>query len=361
MASSYKYLADHDRVVVNNELDAQVTNEKGIGWVTSSYSPYYFVQFASGTSEWATATRTFDITYGRSSDTLTSSAEPSVYQAQKNIYNQFAKVLLGHESNGAIKKFNLKPEDASGANILHNALFVNFCRSQMADKIRKGSFDLIINPSGSEELHLIDSGSIIRECATGEYALLYASSSNTTDFDIMSGVNDVQGMLFYEAGVAVISPYIFSRYDSVNSNPSGSDEFIGENTLGVLNPSLSLDQIYDSQNIAYFVTTGSIKDNALALSENILISSYQSTTELNSSIYFCRAYNHEFNYSSNPTYLNNSKIVVKGDDPDILPRTYITTVGLYGEDNQLLAIAKLSEPVLKTPENELIARVRIDF
>ena len=359
MASSYKYLADHDRVVINNELDTQVTDEKGAGWATSSYSPYYFVQFASGSTEWALATRTFDITYGRSADTLTSSA--GNYQAQKNIYNQFAKVLLGHESNGTIKKFNLEPEDASGAKVLHNALFVNFCRSQMADKIKQGSFDLTINPSGSEELHLIDSGSIIRECATGEYALLYASSSNTTDFDIVPGVNDVQGLLFYEAGVAVISPYVFSRYDSINANPSGSDEFIGENTLGILSSSLNLDQIYDSQNIAYYVTTGSIEDGALALSENILTASYQSTTELNSSIYFCRAYNHEFNYSSNPTYLKDSKIVVKGDDPEALPRTYITTVGLYGEDNQLLAVAKLSEPVLKTPENELIARVRIDF
>jgi len=319
MASSYKYLADHDRVVVNNELHAQVVHKKGTEWITSSYSPYYFVQFASGTAEWATATRTFDITYARSNETLTSSADPAVYQAQKNIYNQFAKVLLGHESNGTIKKFNLVPEDASGAKVLHNAYFVNFCRSQMADKIRQGSFDLVINPSGSEELHLIDSGSIIRECATGEYALLYASSSNTTDFDIR------------------------------------------ENTLGILGSSLNLDEIYDSKNIVYYVTTGSIEDGALALSENILTASYQSTTELNSSIYFCRAYNHEFNYSSNPTYLKDSKIVVKGDDPAALPRTYITTVGLYGEDNQLLVVAKLSEPVLKTPENELITRVRIDF
>lgn len=357
MASSYKYFDDHDRVVVNNELDQVILNEKGTDWTVTSSAPNYFLQVASGNVDFPLVTRVFDVTFGRSSQTPVNSL--SDYSAKQNIYNQFAKILLGHESNGTIKKFNLSPEDASGAKILHNAYFVNFARSQTADKIRQGSFELIVNISGSENIRLIDSSSLIRECPTGHYGLLYASSSNTADISIVESVNDVQGMLFYEAGVAVISPYVFSKYDNLNANPSGSDEFISENILGVL--AGDAENIYNSHDISYFITTGSIKDNTLALSDNILTASYQSTTELNSSIYFCRAYNHEFNYSSNPTYLNNSKIVVKGDNPEALPRTYITTVGLYGDDNQLLAVAKLSEPVLKTPENELIARVRLDF
>ena len=87
---------------------------------------------------------------------------------------------------------------------------------------------------------------------------------------------------------------------------------------------------------------------------------------LNSTIYFCRINHNEFNYSSNPTYLEDSKIVVK-NDPGVVnqaglsPITYITTVGLYSTNNELMAVAKLSEPLKKTPDNEFTLRVRLDY
>ena len=88
--------------------------------------------------------------------------------------------------------------------------------------------------------------------------------------------------------------------------------------------------------------------------------SYNNTTELNSTIYFCRANHNDFNYSSNPTYTSASQILVKENTLDS-PVTYITTVGLYSADNELLAVAKLSEPLKKTPETELTLRVRLDY
>ena len=83
--------------------------------------------------------------------------------------------------------------------------------------------------------------------------------------------------------------------------------------------------------------------------------------QLNSTIYFCRVNHNEFNYSANPSYLDSSKIRVKGDNPAAEPVSYITTVGLYSSDNELLAVAKLSEPLKKTPSNELTLRVRLDY
>ena len=68
----------------------------------------------------------------------------------------------------------------------------------------------------------------------------------------------------------------------------------------------------------------------------------------------------DFNYSSNPTYLTQSQIFVK-TSPDDMPLSYVTTVGLYSPDNELLAVAKLSEPLKKTPANELTLRVRLDY
>ena len=78
-------------------------------------------------------------------------------------------------------------------------------------------------------------------------------------------------------------------------------------------------------------------------------------------MYFCRANTGEYNYSSNPTYLDASKIVVKGNNAFEEPVSYITTIGLYSADNELLATAKLSEPLKKAPSNEITLRVRLDY
>jgi hypothetical protein len=88
--------------------------------------------------------------------------------------------------------------------------------------------------------------------------------------------------------------------------------------------------------------------------------SFNNTTELNSTIYFCRVNHNEFNYSSNPTYLTGSKIRVKNVSSDT-PVAYCTGVGLYSSDNELMAVAKLSEPLKKDPTNELTLRVRLDY
>ena len=97
-----------------------------------------------------------------------------------------------------------------------------------------------------------------------------------------------------------------------------------------------------------------------ALRNRIYNISFNNTTELNSTIYFCRASHTDFNYSSNPTYLSGSEIRVKVRPSDT-PVAYFTTVGLYSADNELLAVAKLSEPLRKDPTNELTLRVRLDY
>jgi hypothetical protein len=107
--------------------------------------------------------------------------------------------------------------------------------------------------------------------------------------------------------------------------------------------------------------TGSMNQFIDGLAHRIQNISFNNTTELNSSIYFCRANHNEFNYSSNPTYVSGSKVTVKADDIMMPPRSYVTTVGLYSADNELLAVAKLSEPLRKDPTNELTLRVRLDY
>jgi hypothetical protein len=69
----------------------------------------------------------------------------------------------------------------------------------------------------------------------------------------------------------------------------------------------------------------------------------------------------KFNYSSNPTYLNAGQVRVKNGNRQNSPISYVTTIGLYNSQNELLAVAKLSEPLRKDPTQELTLRVRLDY
>ena len=123
------------------------------------------------------------------------------------------------------------------------------------------------------------------------------------------------------------------------------------------NPALGTNK---EDNVDAFLTGSSIDACSTALRQRIYDVSFNNTTELNSSIYFCRVNHNDFNYSANPTYLTASKMRVKQTHSDP-PVTYPTTVGLYSADNALLAVAKLSEPLKKDPQTEFTLRVRLDY
>ena len=108
------------------------------------------------------------------------------------------------------------------------------------------------------------------------------------------------------------------------------------------------------------LVSGTIEDLAKGFRQRWIDCDFNNTIELNSTIYFARVNHNEYNYSSNPTYVSDSKLVVKNNLSD-LPVSYITTVGLYSPDNELLAVAKLSEPLRKDPNTELTLRVRLDY
>ena len=119
--------------------------------------------------------------------------------------------------------------------------------------------------------------------------------------------------------------------------------------------------MYDTRTFDVVLTGSQISASAEGFRNRVYNVAFDNTTELNSTIYFCRAHHNDFNYSSNPTYLAGSKVVVKGDQKKNSPVSYVTSVGLYSDNNELLAVAKLSEPLKKTPSSELTLRVRIDY
>ena len=86
-----------------------------------------------------------------------------------------------------------------------------------------------------------------------------------------------------------------------------------------------------------------------------------SKEDLSSDFYFCRARNSEYNYSSNPSFISSSTGAIVFDSFINNPTTYITTVGLYNDAQELLAVAKLSRPLEKDFTKELLVRVKLDF
>ena len=83
--------------------------------------------------------------------------------------------------------------------------------------------------------------------------------------------------------------------------------------------------------------------------------------DIRSTHYFVRVKNGEYNYSTNPSYTTGSAGEIQNSSFIDDPKTYITTVGLYSDDNELLAIAKLSKPIQKSRTSEVLIKVRLDF
>lgn len=108
-------------------------------------------------------------------------------------------------------------------------------------------------------------------------------------------------------------------------------------------------------------TTSSVSYDASPTGSDIGISSlsFISTIEQSRQIFFCRMMNKEFNYSNNPTFSDEFGLINESFTAD--PVTYITTVGLYNDDNQLLAVAKLSQPLQKDFTEETLIKAILKY
>jgi hypothetical protein len=86
----------------------------------------------------------------------------------------------------------------------------------------------------------------------------------------------------------------------------------------------------------------------------------QSQETVSSRFFFTRVYNGDYNYTTNPSIIDDQGNLLYSTLIDN-PQTYITTVGLYNDNSELLAVAKLSKPVVKDFTKELLLRVKLDY
>jgi len=243
---------------------------------------------------------------------------------------------------------------------------MNFARLLSKDEVKKGSFELQLGISGSHSspfgkvLTIKDEGaatSYFVNSPAGEYGILKVTADDaaTGTTETHSEYTASCGLLFYQAGVAVLTKDIFTVFGSGSASDSNQN---GKICSGSAEANLAMDG--SSTAMDSLLQAGTINSLNTSLRHRIKKVSFNNTTELNSTIYFCRANANEFNYSTNPTYLSSSQIRVKRTSTDA-PVSYFTTVGLYSADNELLAVAKLSEPLRKDPTSDMTIRVRLDY
>lgn len=292
----------------------------------------------------SSANHIFDITAGVSSNSAIYSSITNQQSKKLNIYNQMAQVLVGYDHTGSIQRFDEDGDILAGGTKLDDVIFVNFARLLTKDEIKKGTFALTLGVSSSyanamnQRVLIQDtSGSdgYLVNSPVGEYGILFATNNTGTPL----ATDDVKcGLIFYQAGICALTSSIFQGLLTTAASASSAG----------------------AASFSDILTGSNIETLADSFRHRIYNLQFNNTVELNSSVYFCRVNHNEFNYSTNPTYLSGSKIRVKTQSSD-LPVSYITTVGLYNDNNELLATAKLSEPLKKSSDTEFTIRVRLDY
>lgn len=278
-----------------------------------------------------------------------------------DIYRLFARELLGDEN--AI--FTTQAVGTATTNEVKEAVFICFKRLFSRDKIKRETFALrvfssaslapaagenLASGTGSNPIQLTDIGGAtnVQVAAGGQYVTV-VNSANTSQ---------ALGQLFLDRGILVLdmsrsfdqARLVTGSIHAVTNTSGFEPNFSG--SLCQLAMSASVDDFVDHLCTSRF--TGSLDS----------VMTFQNITNINSTIFFCRAAADEFNYSSNPTYTdNNNRIVVIDPGQEIEQKafTFVTSVGMYDANNNLLAVAKLSRPVYKDDERDLTVRVRLDF
>ena len=308
----------------------------------------------------SSANHIFDITCGYSSDSNLYNTSNSLNSKKTNIYNQMAQVCVGYDITGSILRFDEDGDILAGGRKVQEGYFLNFSRLLVKDEIKKGTVSLTVGvhesftASYGSSVLITDAGGVNDyrvNSPVGEYGILYATGSGNNPVDnTVDQYNSTYdavpvGLVFYQAGVMMLSSSLFQ---------DKSDNGVLTNA----NKTCFMDS--GGNTVQQSLTGSTITVNANNIRHRLGNIQFNNAVELNSTIYFCRANHNEFNYSSNPTYLSSSQVRVKQVSSDE-PIAYITSVGLYSENNELLAVGKLSEPLKKTPANEFTIRTRLDY
>jgi hypothetical protein len=298
--------------------------------VASSAGNYYLSVFNTSSADQEVQ---FDIVYcdsQGSGSTLFNSIVPGA-SPTKTMYGQYRALILEDENANFIF--------GKGNNVITGSYFwvLSMERARYKQSLFPGSLNLQISGSNNAIINLTDD-SLDNPVNTfiGSTRVYQLISGSNGTAGSLSGSGYVAnsgsyGLVFPDLGTIILNPFALSQ--SLNLFPTRSNNA----DTGVNNA-----RLYAAINRGKSFTLNS---------EETITSDYV----------FVRARNSEFNYSENPSFISGSTGEVIYSNFINAPQTYITTVGMYNDSNDLLAVAKLSRPLLKDFTKEALVRVKLDF
>ena len=245
------------------------------------------------------------------------------------LYRQFRNVILAPNTD----EFTFTGAPSSSDDFY----FISFQRARQREKIDPGNWELQLTGQMSgkaAKIQLIDDSGAGLNPTVNEGGRVF----NVVSGSINDGINTAAasqpggglGLFYPDLGIIVLNANTVSVTGSLTlGSGSGVD---GNNAGGLYNA---------IKRGNYFVS--------------------RREEQLNTTHYFARATNQKFNFSNNPTFFTASDGALTNASFKNDPKAYITTVGLYNDTNELLAVAKLSKPILKSFSREAIIKVKLDY
>ena len=303
------------------------SNQLSTFQTASSYTEYYLDVYNGDPASSANSVQ-FSIQYGNlqgSGSALINTNVPSLTPSRV-VYGQYRNLVYGTETTN----FSFD----NGTTTANDIFVINVARSRYKESLYPGSFNLTLGSGGSGFIRLTDdSGTTSLTRYIGENRVFY----------IISGSN---GTAYTAAASASYYGMIFPDLDIIVLNASSSAIVNLRNYFAPLT-----------------MATSSAQNNHIKLYNSILSgSSFQLKSEetVSSRYFFTRIKNSEFNYTTNPSIIDNNGNLLYSTLINN-PQTYITSVGMYNDNNELLAVAKLSKPLTKDFTKEALIRIKLDY
>ena len=295
---------------------------------------YYLSVYQTG-STLSGAEVQFDIVYGnkQGSGSLLYNTAVGGNSPTKTIYGQYRTLVLGDENTDFV----------FGSQTVNDFWAISVSRNRYKESLFPGSLTLKLSGSLGVISLTDDSqyaSSVVFKDAGRVFNLVSGSagvkntSLQTDGWSVNSGS---YGWLLPDIGTIMLNPVALSG--SLVAGGVGLNVLRNSNTAD--NNPVKLWRAISGSTAATFTLN--------------------SQETITSDFVFIRPRSSEFNYSENPSYISGSTGEVLFDDFVNNPQTYITTIGLYNDTNDLLAVAKLSRPLSKNFTKEALIRVKLDF
>lgn len=287
----------------------------------------------------------FSIAFGHALGSGSDSTGQLEDSPSRAVYSQYKQLLLTPGDN----RFT-----TAGSGSTDYVYIINFKRNRLKERLDPGNWELPLvklssraaNATGSVVattgvIQLIDDSSVT-SATYGESGRVYNIVSGSLNDGIWnSSAPHYYGLVYPDHGVMVLDGKMLDQKVLLRTNVSSSSE--GNNHFALYH-SISGSGIY---------TNPATSDPYGFLARN--------SETITSTHYFVRVKNAEYNFSNNSSYTTGSLGAIAQSTFISDPKTYITTVGLYNDRQELLAIAKLSKPLLKSFQREALIRVKLDF